>query len=81
MCPTIGKLLKLQKAESAELKKADKLYKAGILQEKRVARAEAGVAREQGKAKQAANRAEKQSAQKAEKALRQRIEPADKGNK
>jgi hypothetical protein len=58
-----------QKAERAEFKKANKLYKAGVLQEKRVARAKAKVAREQEKAEQAATRAQKQSAQKAEKAL------------
>lgn len=75
------KELQIQKAERAEVKKADKLYKAGILQEKRAARAEAKVAREQEKAKQAASRAQKQSAQRAEKALQQRIKLANKGNK
>jgi hypothetical protein len=63
------KELQSQKAERAEFKKADKLYKAGVLQEKRMARAKAKVAREQEKAEQAATRAQKQSAQKAEKAL------------
>ena len=57
------------------------MYKAGVLQEKRVARAKAKVAREQEKAEQAASRAQKQSAQKAEKALQQRIKLADKGKK
>jgi hypothetical protein len=61
--------LQSQKAERAELKKADKLYKAGVLQEKRVARAKAKVASEQEKAEQAASRAQKQSAQKAEQPL------------
>jgi hypothetical protein len=73
--------LQSQKAERAEFKKADKLYKAGVLQEKRVARAKAKVAREQEKAEQAATRAQKQSVRKAEKALQQRIKLADKGNK
>jgi len=73
--------LRSQKAERAEFKKTNKLYKAGILQEKRIARAEARVAKEQGKAEQAATRAQKQSAQKAEKAHQQRIKLADKGNK
>jgi hypothetical protein len=49
--------LRSQKAERAEFKKADKLYKAGVLQEKRVVRAKAKVVREQEKAKQAATRA------------------------
>jgi hypothetical protein len=71
----------LQKAERAELKKSNKLYKAHILQEKRVARAEAKVAREHEKAKQAARQAQKKSAQKAEKALQQRIKLANKGRK
>jgi hypothetical protein len=75
------KELQSQKAERAELKKANKLYKAGVLQEKRVARAKAKVAREQEKAEQAASRAQKQSAQKAEKALQQRNKLADKGKK
>jgi len=73
--------LQSQKAERAEFKKANKLYKAGVLQEKRVARAKAKVAREQEKAEQAASRAQKQSAQKAEKALQQRIKLAAKGKK
>ena len=71
----------LQKAERAELKKANKLYKAHILLEKRVAKAEAKVAREHEKAEQAASRAQNKSAQKAEKALQQRIKLANKGHK
>jgi hypothetical protein len=75
------KELQSQKAERAELKKADKLYKARILQEKRVARAAAKVTREQEKAEQAASRTQKQSAQRAKKALRQRIRLVDRGKK
>jgi hypothetical protein len=73
--------MQLQKADRAELRKADKLYKASILQGKRVARAEAKVIKEQEKAEQAASRAQKQSAQRAEKVLQQRIRLANKGIK
>jgi uncharacterized protein YqgQ len=75
------KELQLQKAERAELKEANNLYEAHILQEKRVARAEAKVAREHEKAEQAASQAHKQSAQKADKALQQHIKFANKGEK
>ena len=60
----------LQKAETAELKKAAKLYKEKIAQEKRVAREAAKVAREEERAKKAAERARKKEARNTAKAIK-----------
>ena len=59
----------LQKSETAELKKAAKLYKEKIQQEKRIAREVAKEAKEKDRAKKAAQRAAQKSARDAEKAL------------
>ena len=59
----------LQKADRAELKKAAKLYKEKIQQEKRVAREVARKEKEKEKAEKAAQRAAQKSARDAEKAL------------
>jgi len=59
----------LQKDETAELRKAAKLYKEKIAEEKRVAREAAKVAREKEKAEKAAERARKKEARNAAKAL------------
>ena len=59
----------LQKADRAELKKAAKLYKEKIQQEKRVAREVARKEKEKEKAEKAAQRAAQKSARNAEKAL------------
>jgi hypothetical protein len=62
--------LQLQKAEAAELRRAQQEYKARLLQERRVSRAEAKLAKEKEKAeqaaKQAAKQAQKQKAQRAQ---------------
>jgi hypothetical protein len=58
---------KLQKAEMAELKKAAKLYKEKIAEEKRVAREAAKEAREKEKAEKAAERARQKEARNAKK--------------
>ena len=59
----------LQKAETAELRKAAKLYKEKIAQEKRMAREAAKVAREKERAEKAAERARKKEARNAAKVL------------
>ena len=59
----------LQKADRAELKKAAKLYKEKIQQEKRVAREAARKEKEKERAEKAAQRAAQKSARDAEKAL------------
>ena len=59
---------KLQKAERAELRKAAKLHKEKIAEEKRVAREAAKVAREKERAEKAAERARKKEARNAVKA-------------
>jgi len=59
----------LQKAKVAELKKAAKLYKEKIQQEKRAAREAAKEAKEKERAKKAAQRAAQKSANNTEKAL------------
>ena len=59
----------LQKADRAELKKAAKLYKEKIQQEKRVTREVARKEKEKEKAEKAAQRAAQKSARNAEKAL------------
>jgi hypothetical protein len=59
----------LQKAETAELRKAAKLYKEKIQQEKRVAREVAKKEKEKERADKAAQRAAQKSARDAEKAL------------
>jgi hypothetical protein len=67
------KELQLQKAKSAEIKKAAQLYKLKITREKRVAREAAKVVREKEKtekAKQVAERARQRDAQNTIKALR-----------
>ena len=60
---------KLQKAETAELRKAAKLYKEKIAEEKRVAREAAKVAKEKERAEKAAERAREKETRKAAKAL------------
>jgi len=60
----------LQKAETAELRKAAKLYKEKIAQEKRVAREAAKVAREEERAEKAAERARKKEACNTAKAIK-----------
>ena len=59
----------LQKVDRAELKKAAKLYKEKIRQEKRVAREAARKEKEKERAEKAAQRAAQKSARDAEKAL------------
>ena len=59
----------LQKVDRAELKKAAKLYKEKIRQEKRVAREAARKEKEKERAEKAAQRAAQKSARNAEKAL------------
>ena len=70
-----------QKAKAAELRRAQQQCKARLIQERRVARAEARVARAKEKANQTAKRAQKQRAQKAEKQLQARIKLAKRGKK
>ncbi|KAF1973230.1 hypothetical protein BU23DRAFT_641105, partial [Bimuria novae-zelandiae CBS 107.79] len=60
---------KLRKAETAELRKAAKLYKEKIAEEKRVGREAAKVAREKERAEKAAERARQKEARDAAKAL------------
>jgi hypothetical protein len=60
----------LQKAETAELRKAAKLCKERIAEEKRVAQEAAKVAREKERAEMAAERARQKEAYNAEKAPR-----------
>jgi len=60
---------RLQKAETAKLRKAAKLYKEKIVEEKRVAREAAKVAREKERAEKAAERAREKEARDAAKAL------------
>ena len=59
----------LQKAETVELRKAAKVYKEKIAEEKRIAREAAKVAREKEKAEKAAERARQKEARDATKAL------------
>ena len=61
--------LQLQKAESAELKKAAQLYKLKIAEEKRVAREAANKVKKKEQAEQTAERARQKEAQNAKKAL------------
>jgi hypothetical protein len=73
--------LQLQKSEAADARKASQQLKARLLQEKRVARAEARAARAKEKADQAAERAQKQQAHRAQQQLRDRIKLAARRNK
>ena len=61
--------LRLQKAETAKLREASKLYKDKMAQEKRVAREAAKEAREKEKAQKVAERARQREAQNAERAI------------
>jgi hypothetical protein len=73
--------LRLRKAEEAEARRASQQLKARLIQEARVARAEAQVARAKEKADQAAERAQKQQARRAQQQLQNRLKLAKRGSK
>jgi len=73
--------LRLQKAERAEAQRASKQLKARLLEERRVARAEAREARAKEKADQASERAQKQQARRAQQRLQNHTKLAKKRSK
>ncbi|TKA40659.1 hypothetical protein B0A49_13663, partial [Cryomyces minteri] len=76
-----GEQLQQQRSEAAKVRRAQQQCKARLIQERRVARAEARVAKAKEKANQAAKRAQKKRSQKAEKLLQSRIKLAKKDAK
>ncbi|OAF98553.1 uncharacterized protein CC84DRAFT_1105972, partial [Paraphaeosphaeria sporulosa] len=73
--------LQHQKARQKEISTSDKQLKARLLQERRVARAAAGVARARQRADEAADKRLRQQARKEQSQLQKRIKLSQKGKK